>query len=590
MPINKWREYQIAWFCVVFVLLAACQLWADPNQVGPAERTAARATGRGLSEEGRADALKIRQSLETILADINCNRRTEQALLETSQQLLEDNKSNMSAYEVKQRATFMLLQSWTDFYLLPQKDSSLWAARAYKMDPTNQDAWASQALLSMMNGKKVKSESTSKSSSRRAGGFESGRGGYGRSDRNRRREPEPLETETSNELRKGLLDFGPEMLQVDMTGRKFSQLKMQSSTGEKVEFKAGTGNVVCLLLFQEGGESSAGQGYGFQGQRDYFEYLLEEFKDNADVHFVQVNTAVPKLKNTYGGGRDVRNSRGSRGSRNARSRGNRQMQQQMQRQRQQQMAQAKALDDFFNSLPTYEELDYPTIVATHPKSGGRVFAGMDIRRPFMVIVNQNGKVNYAGAAEGFAPAFVLMRLTGVEIDLEKQREAAEPYQAVSPGMMDPEMMEMMMPMMQPGRPAKAPKPLPDPNRPATDPNIPAGASRFVADPNKPAADPNTPAKAARPVTQPAAAATKTYRELPFDEDIQAQKKMTYARDLFMNTAKYVTTYKNGVKLCREIIRDYPGTKYEHEARMLLRKVPENKRHLYKITDDELMLP
>ena len=62
------------------------------------------------------------------------------------------------------------------------------------------------------------------------------------------------------------------------------------------------------------------------------------------------------------------------------------------------------------------------------------------------------------------------------------------------------------------------------------------------------------------------------------------------RDLFMKAAKKrVISYKNGVELCRRIIRNYPGTKYEHEARMLLRQVPEDKRKLYKITDEELGL-
>ncbi|MHC4883203.1 MAG: hypothetical protein ACYTCV_11500, partial [Planctomycetota bacterium] len=57
---------------------------------------------------------------------------------------------------------------------------------------------------------------------------------------------------------------------------------------------------------------------------------------------------------------------------------------------------------------------------------------------------------------------------------------------------------------------------------------------------------------------------------------------------YINAArKKFQTYKQGVDMCREIIRKYPGTKYEHEARLLLRRVPEDKRGTYNIMDEEL---
>jgi hypothetical protein len=37
------------------------------------------------------------------------------------------------------------------------------------------------------------------------------------------------------------------------------------------------------------------------------------------------------------------------------------------------------------------------------------------------------------------------------------------------------------------------------------------------------------------------------------------------------------------------MRDYPGTIYAEEARMLLRQVPENRRSTYNITNEELGL-
>ncbi len=53
--------------------------------------------------------------------------------------------------------------------------------------------------------------------------------------------------------------------------------------------------------------------------------------------------------------------------------------------------------------------------------------------------------------------------------------------------------------------------------------------------------------------------------------------------------KPVLTSKKGVDFCRQIIREYPNTKYEQEARMLLRRVPEYERKRYNITDKEMGL-
>jgi hypothetical protein len=113
----------------------------------------------------------------------------------------------------------------------------------------------------------------------------------------------------------------------------------------------------------------------------------------------------------------------------------------------------------------------------------------------------------------------------------------------------------------------------------------------------PAADPNPqpepaaePAVQPAPVAPPAAAPTTQYRELSEEEQIRAEQLLGPTRDLFMKTGrKHITTYKNGVEMCRKIMRDFPETKYAHEAQILLRQVPENKREQYGITDQELGL-
>jgi hypothetical protein len=89
-------------------------------------------------------------------------------------------------------------------------------------------------------------------------------------------------------------------------------------------------------------------------------------------------------------------------------------------------------------------------------------------------------------------------------------------------------------------------------------------------------------KAGQPQTQ--------YKELSEEDKIQAEKLVTYAEDLFMKAAgKRVITYKRGIELCRQVMKEYPGSEYANKARQLLRQVPENQRSKYNITDQELGL-
>ena len=70
----------------------------------------------------------------------------------------------------------------------------------------------------------------------------------------------------------------------------------------------------------------------------------------------------------------------------------------------------------------------------------------------------------------------------------------------------------------------------------------------------------------------------------------AERKLAATRDLFMQLGKKAgLNYARGVKFCREIIKDYPGSEYADEARKLMLEIPENERARYNITDEELGL-
>jgi hypothetical protein len=239
---------------------------------------------------------------------------------------------------------------------------------------------------------------------------------------------------------------------------------------------------------------------GLDSQQAYFEVMMDVLADKKDIKFVEINT------NSQAGS-------------------------------------AAALRDHHPVAPL--------VAAALPQSGAAAFARMDVKIPFMAIIDKEGQVKYAGVANGFMPAFILTHITGTPIDLEAFIPAGGTF---SPMEMRPQMMmepEMMMP---------------DP---------------FMMAPPPAPADPNRPA----PKTQ---AQPQKLRELPLEQQVEAEKKLAYTQGLYMKGSRSgVQSYKRGVEMCREIIRDYPNTKYAEEARHLLRQVPERQRSLYKITDAEL---
>ena len=72
---------------------------------------------------------------------------------------------------------------------------------------------------------------------------------------------------------------------------------------------------------------------------------------------------------------------------------------------------------------------------------------------------------------------------------------------------------------------------------------------------------------------------------------QAEKLLENARMFFRigNRMTAAKSYGQPIRMCRQIIKDYPNTKYANEARLLMRQVPERYRQRYEITDEELGL-
>lgn len=77
------------------------------------------------------------------------------------------------------------------------------------------------------------------------------------------------------------------------------------------------------------------------------------------------------------------------------------------------------------------------------------------------------------------------------------------------------------------------------------------------------------------------------QEVASQENPDAQQKLAFAQNYLNLAEKGIPSYSQVVAICRGVIKDYPETQYERQARVLLRQVPEDLRSQYNITDEEL---
>ena len=503
-----------------------------------------------MRQEASQSFPELNTALTAILEKVSKNQQPQPNTIEQARQLLDDNKRNGWAYDEPQKATYMLLQAWTGFYQDDPVDSVNWSMKAAKTDASNGDVWISQAVFCMLNGKRPLQPRIQKPEPQRRN--DTGYGSGTRRPRQRRGEEMSLSetstTPTQPYGQKGVLEFDMSLLRSEMLKKRFDRREYQSVDGSKIDYEPGQ-DTLCILFWQADEKASganesesAGEDLGMmdfgaapqgqmksdvENQRKYIKQLSQACKDKEQIIFLQINTDRFDTA-------------------------------------------TKAAQELAND-PQIEGAG-ALVFAAEPSSGAQDCIGIKAAKPFMLIVAKEGTVKYAGPAADFMPAFILTQLTGVEIDLAKQNQTAEKHQDVSPEM-DPLMMEIMMEMS--GHPVRSAKSVVDPNKP-------------VADPNKPVIDPNAVTIQQPGTSQfPKTSTQQTEQEL-FTE-VQAGKDLEYAEFYIDAARKRIQTYKKGVELCRAIIKEYPGTKYEQEARLLLRRVPEHKHSTYNITDEELGL-
>ena len=480
-----------------------------------------------LRGEAQASHEQVKLTLSGILEKVNLNQRPTEAQIQSAAELLETNRRNATAYDSAQKAGYMLLQSWISYYQKDPVANLNWAVRACREDMTNGDAWNSQTLFSFIYG-------------RRPVEPQAPRPQRPQPEARRQQQPRPQprggrQAETIMEApamtfnpqapfgQPGMLNFDLNMLRRDFFRERFARMELQTVENKKIVYNPAA-DVLCILFWQAeevadpnapGARKPAAPtaanrememapmsmettaaAYSLDNQQAYFEVMMDVLAAKKEVKFVEINTN----------------------------------------------SQAAALAAMKNHKPVA-----PLVAAALPQSGAAALAKVDVKIPFMAIIDKEGQVKYAGVADGFMPAFILTHITGTPIDLEAFIPANSTF---SPMEMRPPMMPEMM--MQ------------DP---------------FMMAPPTPA-DPNHPGAQTPP--------QKQYRELSEHQKLQAETQLGVANDLFGKAAaRRMTSYKNYVEICRGVIRNYPDTIYAEQARQMLRKVPERQRAAYNITDAEV---
>lgn len=547
-------KYRVLCLWAIFVIFSIAAWAAEPGRRSRENgRSEVDTRKQQMEQEAQAMASVVQKALTDLLEPVPQNHRPSQDLIQKSQLVIENTKRYFPGFEDKPKAQFMLLQAWTAFYQDDPEQALNWSIRACRTDEASQDTWISQAVFGLLNGRppampRIEEPKPEPQPERAIA-------------RRPRRNAVTVEAKPQPYSEKGILEFDLLGLNIRMFREQFEKMEFQTVAGGKIEYTPGT-DTLCMLFWEDMPAMPAETGHsqqqpangvqdevqkaiqeamqqtvpdmtegmdfgdyygdsqktGLESQRSYFEVLMDACKNTPEIKFLQINTS------------------------------------------------RQSVPEAVNVLPDDSQGPIPTVIAAAPQSNAQKFAGLPAAKPFVVIVDKEGRVRYAGTAADFVPAFILTELTGVEIDLAKQSQTAE-YQDFQEGMMDPMMMEMMM---MEGMPV---------GRGAVDPNRP------VSDPNSPVADPNTPVKTERPARPRA-----EFEDFPtqsIEEGVRADKLLTLAQMKIGESRKLRSNPKQGIEACRQILADFPNTQYAQQARELLRQVPERYQKMNNITDEEL---
>ncbi|MCD6393072.1 MAG: hypothetical protein J7M40_06150 [Planctomycetes bacterium] len=533
-------------------------------------------------------AREMDQTLVQILEMVNKQARPRPEMLDASKRTAAIAGKYGKQYSAGLRCEILMLRAWNGYYADDMPTAVMAARQAYQTDSTNRDAEATHVTMSLLMDRKPQKIAPRKSPTTSSNNSRSGRRNS-RSDpytatQNARDAAINVKASTGN-----ILNLNIDAIDLDLIGQTVPPMQVNCLNSTTFDYNPAQ-STLCLLFWQLGSRNASGEpnnmmpgmatgragyggggaGYGGGGRASYGGGRAGYGGGYAGGGAGYGGRGGGYDERGYGGRGDYRDE-GDYGAGYRQPDTNRTA-----RKGDPFASEMTAYGQIFGSYLAHPKVKFlavntdpitsaPTVVnkllkspwpwaqvmAAKPASGMAQYANLDCKQPKLAIVDTSGTIKYAGPAAGFLAPMMLTRLAGAP--------------------------------------------------PSTTPTRPPGGRtppRMMINPFKGLFGGNTPRPPARPpantqtdrtTTPPPPNRTNEDDNEITPESYQAGKLLEYAKMFVSAGRKPVLTSKKGIDLCRQIIHDYPNTKYEREARLLLRRVPEYERKRYKITDKEMGL-
>jgi hypothetical protein len=448
--------------------------------------------------------------------------------------LLEENRRYMAVLEDPQKARFMLLQGWVEYGGGQMESALISGTRACRLDATSRDSWISQQYFSLLAGKRPFQPRPPRAQTARR-----------MTDMMYGAQEMMPEAAAGQSLfgSSGKLEFDPDSLRGDLIGRTLNPFSGAFIDGKTIDYQRDR-QTLCLLIW---------------------EIPEEQFKEKESAEpterllYTQSQTGQAALQPGMDESDTVSDTSAKAGA----------------------DLQLEALKALKEQAEKKSEIQFFTVITNKPDQKGQVLKYLadhphpqpilypygtapelilDAKTPFVLAVDKTGLFRFAGSAQGFMLPMILERLAGLSfIKVSTQSTLVDPFT---------------------GRPA-------DPNRPAlmpADPNAPFGGANFGR--QRPLSS--------QQMMQEMQDQSRDPMERMAAEDLTPEalcgaEQLAAARDFFMQAAghKFIS-YKKGVELCRQAIKNCPNSENAKAARRLLREsVPADRRQEYGLTNEEL---
>jgi len=490
--------------------------------------------------------------------------------VEANTKILRTSRKHLKGFEDQMTCQYFMLQAWTDYFSGNAEKALKAAVKAYKTDRENNDAHLTQAGLAIVNGKKpiklppVKEKKAAKQTAQRRQGRRSnqtgpgqmgpgfmGPGMMGPGQMGPSRGTSSRSNKRSDSVGSGdILEFDLDKINNDMVNKTIEPLQLNCLNSTSFSYEPDS-DLLCAMFWQIKGASGTGDPNESTKKRQRQQQQRQQQRQpTPPPGFMGPGMMGPGM---MGPGMMGPAPTGTRTSRNSRSgRGSQQIDT-----RDPLTAEMDAFSELFSSRFSNRSVKFlavnldktenrsvvvdkllknpwvwANVMANDPESNGDKilpsrFAGVEIKTDTMIIAAKSGTVKYAGPARGFIPPLVLHSIDGEGAASDKLKTSSSIKEKT---------------------------------------------------------------KKTKPVKQngPEPATKKRASEELEDVNPQAEKLLEHAKK-FMKIGTRFTTPKQGIEMCRRILKEYPDTRYADEARGLLRSLPERHQKKYKITDEEMGL-